>query len=48
MALSADTAPAARQALAALLRLPSHRHADPCAALVLAGGYVEAGDAGRR
>lgn len=48
MAPSADTGPAGRQALAALLRLPRHRHAEPYAALVLSGGYVEAGDAGRR
>jgi AraC-like DNA-binding protein len=36
------------QALGPLLRLPRHRHAEPYAALVLSGGYVEAGDAGRR
>src|SRR5437764_10625734 len=36
------------QALDPLLRLPRHRHAAPYAALVLSGGYVEAGDAGRR
>lgn len=36
------------QTLDPLLRLPRHRHAEPYAALVLSGGYVEAGDAGRR
>jgi AraC-like DNA-binding protein len=36
------------QALDPLLRLPRHRHAEAYAALVLSGGYVEAGDAGRR
>lgn len=48
MVPSAGHGPAGRQALAALLRLPRHRHAEPYAALVLSGGYVEAGDAGRR
>lgn len=41
-------APPLRQHLAAGARAPRHRHAHGYAALVLAGGYVEAGDAGRR
>lgn len=38
----------ARQHLAAGARAERHRHAHGYAALVLAGGYVEAGDSGRR
>jgi AraC-like DNA-binding protein len=41
------TAPPARQQIAPG-ELPRHRHAEPYVALVLAGGYEEAGDNGRR
>ncbi len=44
----AATAEGRLQALDPLLRLPRHRHGEAYAALVLSGGYVEAGDAGRR
>ncbi|MDQ0464220.1 AraC-like DNA-binding protein [Caulobacter ginsengisoli] len=37
-----------RQRLAPHETAPRHRHAQPYAALVLAGGYAEAGDGGRR
>jgi AraC-like DNA-binding protein len=37
-----------RQRLAAHAQLPRHRHAEPYAAVVLRGGYLEAGDSGRR
>ena len=37
-----------RQRLAPHERLPRHRHAGAYAALVLSGGYTEAGDSGRR
>lgn len=40
--------PARRQALEPGAALPRHRHAGAYAAVVLAGGYEEAGDAGRR
>lgn len=40
--------PPARQRLAAGGRAPRHRHGHAYAALVLAGGYAEAGDNGRR
>jgi len=40
--------PPARQHLAGGAAAPRHRHAHPYAALVLDGGYVEAGDSGRR
>lgn len=39
--------PSPFQTLSAGGRLERHRHADPYAALVLSGGYVEAGDQGR-
>lgn len=41
-------APAHRQRLEPHARLPRHRHAGAYAAVVLSGGYEEAGDAGRR
>jgi AraC-like DNA-binding protein len=40
-------APQPRQKLETGTNLPRHRHAAPYAALVLNGGYVEAGDSGR-
>jgi AraC-like DNA-binding protein len=40
--------PCAFQHLDAFRVLARHRHAEPYAALVLAGAYLEAGDAGRR
>ncbi len=40
--------PPARQRLSRHADLPRHRHAEPYLAVVLAGGYEEAGDGGRR
>lgn len=41
------TSPAFRQRLSPDVAIPRHRHAAPYAAIVLAGGYEEAGDNGR-
>lgn len=40
--------PPARQRLSRNTELPRHRHAEPYLAVVLSGGYEEAGDGGRR
>jgi AraC-like DNA-binding protein len=47
MNASFHEAPAGTERLAALGHVPRHRHREAYAAIVLAGGYEEAGDAGR-
>jgi AraC-like DNA-binding protein len=41
------TPPAVRQHLSPGAEIPRHRHVEPYAAIVLSGGYEEAGDGGR-